>query len=172
MGELPRGLLASICLVGLVLGVGSLAGAHFCWRKRAEPAITVWLSSFAVAGALLMFWLLPALEPLRPSRPIGEWIRANAPADARLLATVYKEPSLMFYAARPMQEVGAGEWRDTLAALGEKTPTALVITEEKWQEWCSFKKAVVPAGVAVRFRGDYLVPQRGARTTLVVVCNF
>lgn len=170
--QLPGGLLAAIATVGLVWGAGILAGAHFWWRERPQLALAAWLSSFAVAGALLMFWFLPALEPLRPSRPIGEWIRAHAPADARLIATGYKEPSLMFYAARPMDDVNPGAWSDTLAALGEKTPTVLVITEEQWNLWCNLKKAVVPERVGVRFRGEYLVPQRGARMTLVVVCNF
>jgi len=158
---------------GVVLALALLEGAHFWWRMRPHLALTSWFGGMLVANLILLAFVLPALEPLRPSKQIGLYLRENAPPDTYLMAAIYKEPSLMFYARRGMREMGKDDFEEAIARLGKPdSPAALVATRPRWEKWLAAYAKPLPPRVSVRLQKSFYDFQKGEPLQLVVVGNW
>ena len=158
---------------GFALVAGLLGGAYFWWRMRPKLAITSWFGGMLAANLILLVAVLPALEPLRPSKRIGQYLRENAPPGAYLMAAIYKEPSLMFYARRGMQEMGKDDFEEAIARLGKlDSPAALVATRPRWEKWLAAYAKPLPPRVSVRLQKNFYDFQKGEPLELVVVGNW
>lgn len=166
--------------LGLALGlagVGTLwAGAFFWMRLKAEKA-----RPCLYLGAYLLFLALPMgplsmMETQRPSPIVARWIRANAPHSVELLASDYKEPSLMFYFQGKMEEVGANKTSalEVLERFRKGKPLALVITRKRWEKWQSYyeEEAPLPPKMQERWSGKFYDFQKGRPLELLVVGNW
>jgi len=158
---------------GMVLSLALLGGAHYWWKMRPRLAITWWFGGMLAANLILLAFVLPALEPLRPSKQIGQYLRENAPAGTYLMAAIYKEPSLMLYARRGMQEMGKDDFEEAIARLGKlDSPAALVATRPRWEKWLAAYAKPLPPRVSVRFQKSFYDFQKGKPLELVVVGNW
>jgi hypothetical protein len=158
---------------GMVLSLALLGGAHFWWRMRPRLAIAWWFGGMLVANLILLAFVLPALEPMRPSKQIGQYLRENAPPGTYLMAAIYKEPSLMFYARRGMQEMGKDDFEEAIARLGKPdSPAALVATRPRWEKWLAAYAKPLPPRVSVRLQKSFYDFQKGKPLELVVVGNW
>jgi hypothetical protein len=134
---------------------------------------------------------VPALQSVRASQPLGDWLHANAPADVRVLAVEYQEPSFVFawgegvimgaksaskgataeeLARRPNRAAG-------MAMLADRSvPTALVTTKERWdkyqQEFVTEDGGSVPSFVQVAHDAEYFQFEKGRPIRMVIVTNF
>ena len=158
-------------LVGFVLAVTSVSGAKFWLQMRFHRAVTHWLFGAAIGWVLILQFALPALEPIRPAKPIADWLRTNAPKGVRLIAADYKEAGLYFYCQSTVQTIGGSAVRPALESLKDlKTPTAILISDTRWNEFAEDLK--LPPKVSVRFSGKYFMFQRGKWIRLFIVGNW
>jgi 4-amino-4-deoxy-L-arabinose transferase-like glycosyltransferase len=164
---------AFVCLMA-ALGGGMLAGAHYWWRMRPPQAAKWILTSMACAYIILLTWGLPSLEPLRPTRQIGEFIRERAPVGTEMLALIYQEDSLVFYARRPMTKLAWVDHEGGFARLAETSrPAALVTEKDRWERWKKrYGEDRIPSQIGVRHEGRYYDFQKGGWKNLVVVGNW
>jgi 4-amino-4-deoxy-L-arabinose transferase-like glycosyltransferase len=168
-----RDLSAPLHAWGLLLSVTLFAGGCLWLRRRATRAVAVWLAGIVLVYVILTTAILPRLEPLRPSKQIGLFLRENAPPNTELMAAGYKEPSLMFYAQRGMREVSGKEAEEAIARLQDLDhPASLVITDGRWREWLKAHREPLPARVSVRLKGRFFDFQKGKPRDLVVVGNW
>jgi len=158
---------------GIVLAQALLGGAHFWSRMRPKLALTWWFGGMLAAHLILLACVLPTIESLRPSKQIGQYLRENAPPDTYLMAAIYKEPSLMFYARRGMQEMGRDDFEEAIARLGKLDgPAALVATRPRWEKWLAAYAKPLPPRVSVRLQKSFYDFQKGKPLELVVVGNW
>jgi 4-amino-4-deoxy-L-arabinose transferase-like glycosyltransferase len=100
------------CLVlALVLAAGTLSAALSLYRGATERGVARLLATWAVLGLLLGTWLLPALEPYRMARRVGQRL---ASISARLglepVLLTFQEPSTIYAYGRPVPTVKV--WED------------------------------------------------------------
>ncbi|NQU45221.1 glycosyltransferase family 39 protein [bacterium] len=169
---LPGHILAPVTILGAVLAIGFVIGATFWWCMRPLRSVIVWTATMLLAFGLVLMWGLPSLEPLRPSPNLGRWLRENSPSDAALLAVQFKEPSLMFYARRHLEEMGRNDYEDALPRLASDAPTALVIPTDRWGKWKERYEGEIPPRVRVLFKEKFFVFTRGEWLDLAVVGNW
>lgn len=171
-GPFPALMPPGAAMGGLIL-VSSWGGAIFWWRRRERPAVALSTCGFAAALLAAFLWGLPALEPLRPSKPLARWVRANAPVETELMAVDFQEPSLVFYWQGHVDMTGKNEEDAGLTRLADLgRPLALVTTESRWQRWLEQYKGIVPPEVSVRFQQKYYLFQKGRWERLVIVGNW
>lgn len=164
-------------LVGFLGGFvlcGLSAWAAYCWlRRELMSALGAGIAMKLVLSYMIFGVLFPGLEPLRPSKPVGQWLNANMPADAKLFMVGYKEPSLVFYSARVVAETGSNpdERAKVYAALSDETTSAaLVTTQKEWNKWTSDLPAPASAKT-VHFEQDFFQFQKGGKLQLLVITN-
>ncbi|MFW5863807.1 MAG: ArnT family glycosyltransferase [bacterium] len=172
--NIPGGILWSLSCVLLAMGGGFLAGAHFWWRLRPLPAVKWTLAGMTIACLVLASWSLPALEPLRPGKSTGEWLRLAAPPETRQMGLIYKEPSLIFYSRKGLEEMPREGWNIGLERLSNKNePWALIAIEENWKDWKKgYGEERIPDYITVRYRQRFYDFQKGGWKDLVVVGNW
>lgn len=91
-----------------LVGVAALAFVGMgllVWRVKPDLGAVPYLALAGVAAMQVFYWGgLREIEGLaKLSRPLGQAIQANVPEDAPLYMGRYREPSLVFYADRPVQ---------------------------------------------------------------------
>ncbi len=117
----PASLRAPLIVCGLVVGLGTLAG--MLWLQRGETERGVF-GLVAVMGILMLAavgWLIPAAEPLRVSRLVGERLAAlEADMGLEPLLLDYQEPGVIYALRKPVAL--ARDREALLARLKEKGP--------------------------------------------------
>ncbi len=99
----PAGLAAPLIACGLVLGLGTVAGLLQLQRGRTWSG--AWRLSAAIGATMLLLagWLLPAAEPLRVSRIVGErMVELSARTGYAPLLMNYKEPGVIYAFGAPI----------------------------------------------------------------------
>lgn len=84
--------------------LGFVLAALAVWRFPVAQSSVLPLALVGLATMQLFYWGgLREVEPLvKVSRPLGQAIRTHAPQDALVISGRYREPSLVFYADRPV----------------------------------------------------------------------
>ncbi len=157
----PSGLGLPLVACGLVLGLGTAAGLLHLHRGQTWAGAR-WLAG-ASGGMMLLIggWLLPAAEPLRVSRIVGERmaeLRARTGLDPLLMG--YQEPGVIYAFGSPIALTReAGELRRRLEKCGA------MITAVTPAEWPVFEKKF---GVTFEKIEDVVGfnPAKGKSTTL------
>jgi 4-amino-4-deoxy-L-arabinose transferase-like glycosyltransferase len=100
------------CLVlALVLAVGSLLASLLLYRGATEPAVKRLAATWAITGLAVGAWLLPALEPYRMSRIVGERLAAlSAALKVEPVLLTFQEPSTVYAFGRPVPTIKV--WED------------------------------------------------------------
>jgi 4-amino-4-deoxy-L-arabinose transferase-like glycosyltransferase len=134
----PKGLAAPLIACGLVLGGGTVGGLLQLHRGRTWRG-ALWLAG-GVGGLMLLVggWLLPATEPLRVSRIVGERmaeLRAKTGLEPLLLG--YQEPGVIYAYGSPIALTRRPDrLRERLAKHGAMltavTPAELPLLESKF----------------------------------------
>ncbi|OPZ16048.1 MAG: Undecaprenyl phosphate-alpha-4-amino-4-deoxy-L-arabinose arabinosyl transferase [candidate division BRC1 bacterium ADurb.BinA364] len=164
---------------GAALALACLGGAAAAWSRSglAWPrAARIWGWGAVAAYAVLFAWLLPSLEPLRPSKALVEPILRSAPPGTELLALEYTEPCLFFYWGAPVRIYDEGESVLGIGRLANASrPAALVAEAERWQRWrerYGRLRGGLPEGIHPLLEGRYFQLQHGEWLDLVVVTNW
>jgi 4-amino-4-deoxy-L-arabinose transferase-like glycosyltransferase len=100
------------CLVlALVLAGGTLTAALRLSRGATDRGVTYLIATWAVISLLIGTWLLPALEPYRMARRVGERL-AMLCAQLKLepVLLTFQEPSTIYQFGRPVPTVKV--WED------------------------------------------------------------
>jgi len=99
----PASLRAPLIVCGLVVGLGTLAGMLWLHRGETEKGT---LGLAAVMWGLMLLavgWLIPAAEPLRVSRVVGERLAAlEAKTGLEPLLLDYQEPGVIYALRKPV----------------------------------------------------------------------
>jgi 4-amino-4-deoxy-L-arabinose transferase-like glycosyltransferase len=165
--------LAPAVLIALILAASSFAGGFHWWLRSPLPAVRVWLAGMVVVLTLVLLWLLPSLDPLRPSTAVVAWLRTNAPPDTALAAARYREPSLVFQWGRPVEFVESGDAGEGLTFLRDRRrPAALVTTASAWEDWSRDHAADLPPWIRVLHEERCLQVTHGRWVDLVIVGNW
>ncbi len=90
---------AVIGAISLVMGIVGLREHARGRYGRCAAVLTGGLAAIFISVALL---LAPVFEKYKPAPEIGRIVRANVPAGEGFIALNYQEPSLVFYARRPI----------------------------------------------------------------------
>lgn len=165
-------LIAPAVLAAAVAASGCAWGARQWLRRRVSPALVAWGAAMAAAILIVFLWALPAIEPLKPSKALTAWVKANAPANTELLAADYREPTLVFYWGAPVTMLGNSEQDDALARLRDRArPAALITTSERWRKWTG-RQPQLGAVASVKTSRRCFTFQRGKWGEMVVVGNW
>jgi 4-amino-4-deoxy-L-arabinose transferase-like glycosyltransferase len=100
------------CLVlALVLAVGTLSAALRLYRGATDRGVARVIATWAVVGLLMGAWLVPALEPYRMARHVGQRL-ASLSARLRIAPVLltFQEPSTIYAYGRPVPTVKV--WED------------------------------------------------------------
>lgn len=111
-----------------ILVAGGIVTLAVLGTGRAARAVAALAVAFVVFDYLFVLQVLPDLERLKPAVPLAQAITAHVPATAEL--GEYKgalPPSLVFYARRPVQRIGA---IDHAAAFFGSSRGSWVLVEE------------------------------------------
>jgi 4-amino-4-deoxy-L-arabinose transferase-like glycosyltransferase len=100
------------CLVAaIVLAVGTLSAVLRLYRGATDRGVAGLIATWAVLGLLIGTWLVPALEPYRMARRVGQRL---ALISARLglepVLLTFQEPSTIYAYGRPVPTVKV--WED------------------------------------------------------------
>ncbi len=95
------------CLVlALVLASGTLSAVLRLYRGSTDRGVTRLLATWAVMGLLIGTWLLPALEPYRMARKVGERLVALCARDKiEPVLLTFQEPSTIYAFGRPVPTI-------------------------------------------------------------------
>jgi hypothetical protein len=124
---LPQGLHAPLVALALILGSGSLVGFVLLRQARTRPAMACLIATIGLFMFLLAGWLIPAAEPYRTSRIVGErlariaWER-NVPP----LLFTYQEPGLIYALGRPAPTIKDARGLHSRLAPGQSAVTVLL----------------------------------------------
>ncbi|WP_337175040.1 glycosyltransferase family 39 protein [Paludisphaera sp.] len=134
----PSGLGLPLIACGLVLGIGTVGG--LLQLHRGQTWRGAWWLAGGVGGMMLLLggWLLPAAEPQRISRIVGERmadLRARTGLDPLLMG--YQEPGVIYAYGSPIALTrGADALRERLAEHGAMitavTPAEMSVFESKF----------------------------------------
>jgi len=164
-GHILWGVLCAV--IGIILACWTCV---FWWQRNIKVAVALGMGGILFVWCVLVFLVLPSIEPLRPSKPFGQWIAANMPENSKLFMVGYKEPSLVFYSGRALRETGTvPEERDIVykALDDENTSVGVVITRDVWNQWTSTKNP--PPFFGIPLEGDYYQFQKGGRCHLMLL---
>jgi len=93
---LPRVLWLPCLGMTTVIAIGTVLGVRLLYQASTERAIGVLSTTWALALLFLSFWFLPAAEPFRLSRIVGEKLAKLSDREAAPpLLLNYQEPSLI-----------------------------------------------------------------------------
>lgn len=110
----PASLRAPLIVCGLVVGLGTLAGMLWLHRGETEKGVSGLVAMMGVLMLLAVGWLIPAAEPLRVSRVVGERLAAiEAETGLEPLLLDYQEPGVIYAIRKP---VALARDRDSLLA--------------------------------------------------------
>jgi 4-amino-4-deoxy-L-arabinose transferase-like glycosyltransferase len=100
------------CLVlALVLAAGTLSPALWLYRGATDRGVARLIGTWAVLGLLLGTCLLPALEPYRMARRVGQRLAAiSARLGLEPVLLTFQEPSTIYAYGRPVPTVKV--WED------------------------------------------------------------
>jgi len=174
LSQAPLSLMIAVGVLAVSLGVLLLIGAIRWWQMMAPCGMRCWTLSMAIMAILLAAEILPTVEPLRPSKPVGKWITQHAPRNAKILAVTYKEPSLMFYSRRGLEEIGQNEADKVLARLNNSNqPVVVIISKDRWEKWTSEYQEKLSSSVGIRQTWRFFNFQnKGKWMELVAVGNW
>jgi 4-amino-4-deoxy-L-arabinose transferase-like glycosyltransferase len=103
---LPSGLRGPLLFSAIVLVAGTLAFLARILDGSTERAVGALVATWAVLMFAVGAWLLPAAEPYRTSRIVGERFAALAKdRDVQPLLLSYQEPSVVYAYGRPLPTV-------------------------------------------------------------------
>lgn len=160
-------------VAGLIVALGSAVAAWLWWQPRATLALTANAAALLSLWIVLLTWGLPALEPLRPSKVVANWLHEHAPPETHLMAVGYQEPSLVFYWGRPVDMLGKNEASTAIERLARTSqPAALVIPADRWQKWVERGGDDIPSSATVRLSRRFYQFQKGGWLDLMVIGNF
>lgn len=167
------GLLAPAVVFGVLFVAALGASAWMRPAARSQKTLAVAALLLFCAYAVAFAWLLPAMEPLRPSKRLTSWLHGHAPAGTRLVAVDYQEPSLVFYWRNQVTMLGKNEGKKAFELLGEKNkPTALVVPPEKWNKWLSLASAEQRAAFHECHKLRFFSPKGGKWQELLIIANW
>ncbi|MCX7020009.1 MAG: glycosyltransferase family 39 protein [Candidatus Sumerlaeota bacterium] len=151
----------------------TFVAAIYWWRYRAVLALTVSSVGLLLNLGVGIYAMLPAIEPLRPSKNIVEFIKKVAPPETTLAAVQYQEPSLVFYWGGLVNMIAKRDPNESFDLFSDpKRPVALVIPERIWVDWLCRRLPVFPSCVDERMAGNYYLFQSGGWERLIVVGNW
>jgi 4-amino-4-deoxy-L-arabinose transferase-like glycosyltransferase len=107
------------CLVlALVLTAGTLSAALGLFRGSTERGVVRLLGTWVILGALFGSWLLPALEPYRMARRVGQRLALiTSRLGIKPLLISFQEPSTIYAFGRPVPTVKI--WEDLFEQLAQ-----------------------------------------------------
>lgn len=151
----------------------TLYGGYYWFKKNANSAFIIWSVGIIIVYVLTMLWFLPSIESLRPSKTITNWIRENSPANTKIIAVKYQEPSLVFYWKDYVEMLGSS--RDEVAIsklMNLNTPTALIITNNGWTKWLEKNKNMPADKINIKLKKKFFIFEQGKWINLVVIGNW
>ncbi|MBX7243988.1 MAG: glycosyltransferase family 39 protein [Candidatus Sumerlaeaceae bacterium] len=153
----------------------AIIAGHFWWRRRILLGLLPGWAAMVVLVAVVGLLAFPAIEPLRPSRLLADWIHRNAPEGTRLIATSYQEPSLVYYYRGQIEMASKSKGLELIEALKAPANTAIIMEKDRWEKSTGiaqdFGIALTP-NIRVRHGGRYYQFQKGGWIDLVVVGNW
>ena len=103
---LPSPLRGPCLVLGLTLGIGTYAGRMLLARGETSRATTSLIAAWAVTMAVAGGWLVPAAEPYRMSRVVGERLAVlSARTGVRPGMMTFQEPGIIYALGRPLCDV-------------------------------------------------------------------
>lgn len=157
----------------ILLSSAAIAGGAYWLRHEIDKALALCISLMAVFIIILMIWVLPSIEPLRPSKNVIEFIKLNCPAQTKIIGVKYNEPSLVFYWGKPIEMIGRLQMQERMNYfIYAQEPTVLIIRDSLWDEWIKKYNINVPEKIKVLHKKKYYLFQRSEWQTLMVVGNF
>ena len=117
---LPGPLRAPCLAMAAVLAIGSACGRVWLARGETYRGVGALVATWAGMMGLLVAWALPAGEPFRLSRLVGEQLAATSAATGvRPGVMTYQEPGVIYALGRPATDVhGPDELVDEVRARG------------------------------------------------------
>lgn len=112
--------------------LGFVLAALAVWRFPVAQSSVLPLAAVGLATMQLFYWGgLREVEALaKVSRPLGQAIRSHAPQDALVISGRYREPSLVFYAQRPVANPILHLAPDALEAVITETSSGYAVLTE------------------------------------------
>lgn len=164
-------IIAPFVALGILLAVSTVTGAVCWWRREPLTALLVWWVGIALFMLVTALWGLRAMEPLRPTKPVIEWIRQNAPENVHFMAADYREPSLVFYWGGLVEMLGNSDHGVGVERFASDRPTAMVTYRSRWEGWQRYQSTIADHA-EVLYEQRYFVPQRGRWVDMVIVGNW
>lgn len=126
-----RGDLSSTLVVLAALAFAAMS--LIVWRVKPSLAVVPPLALASVAVMQVFYWGgLREIESLaKLSRPLGQAIQAHAPADAPVYMGRYREPSLVFYASRPVDNAIRPIALEGLGEMVAEDPVGFAVLTER-----------------------------------------
>lgn len=174
--EVPAALVVGGPLCGLLLGSGAAAGWWLLGRRNAVASslVATWVG-WAATLLVALVVVVPALDTLRPSRAITNWIKENAPANVTYAASDYRASSLVYNWGSPIERISNAS-PDRLAALLSQPPVAVSITQRQWDKWVAEDVVrpdwALPPEATVRHRMRLFHFEKGEWVDFLVVGNW
>jgi 4-amino-4-deoxy-L-arabinose transferase-like glycosyltransferase len=98
-------------VLALVLAAGTLSAALSLYRGATDHGVVRLITTWGVLGLLMGTWLLPALEPYRMARRVGQRLASiSAELGLEPVLLTFQEPSTIYAYGRPVPTVKV--WED------------------------------------------------------------
>lgn len=156
----------------LLASWGFVLGARKWWRREAAAAMRTWWVTTAALCLVIFLWTLPALEPLKPSKQMVQWVKENAPQGTRLYAAEYREPTLVFYWGDPVVMMDNTSQTRALEIMRRSEPAAIITTQERWNKWTGKVPALKTINPGIVHQKKCFTFQRGRWAEMIVVGNW
>jgi 4-amino-4-deoxy-L-arabinose transferase-like glycosyltransferase len=115
---------------GSVVALGTLASLLQLQRGATRRGVIGLIATTGVMMLIVGGWLIPAAEPLRVSRVVGERFAAiEAEKGVEPLLLNYQEPGVIFAMGKPI--AGVRDPKEFLARIEEKRAVATAVTSEE-----------------------------------------
>ena len=125
------------CLVlAVVLAAGTLAAALRLYRGATDRGVACLIATWAVMGLLIGSWLLPALEPYRMARRVGERLATlSAQLGLEPVLLTFQEPSTVYAFGRPVPTIKV--WEDLYEQLRRHGEVIAPLMQHELKEFYS-----------------------------------
>jgi 4-amino-4-deoxy-L-arabinose transferase-like glycosyltransferase len=117
-------------VVALVLILGGLVPFGLLIAGRYSAAFAGLASAFVIFNLIMVWRVLPGIEPLKPVPPLADAIRARASAGGPVASFNLSQPSLIFYLGRPVPELGSDD--EAVSFIRDRPEAWLVTGESEW----------------------------------------
>ncbi len=164
----------ALALPTAIIALGSFIGSMYWMKGAVIPSFITLLAGWLLGLVTIFSYSISEVDAVRPSKPVGYWVRENVPPDATMMMAEYDEPTLVFYTDRVLETMSRRNPEKAMEALNDTSkPAAFIATAYRWSEYMrKWEGKEIHPQVRMLYKKDFFHFETGTPLTMVVIGNW